>query len=50
MDLKIIGLANGPMVGVQYFPKGDRDEIHEEEDWNELSVYLLLICISVRWW
>ena len=51
MDTKIIGLAHGPMVGVQYFAKGEGDMGDGNvEDWNELSIYLLLICISIRWW
>ena len=41
-SLEIIGLAHGPLLGVQYFPKED-----QEEDWNELNIYLLLICIKI---
>jgi len=42
MSVHIIGLANGPMVGIQYFPKEDI-----EDDWNELNFYLLVICIRL---
>lgn len=40
--IEIIGLGNGPLIGVQYFPKED-----VEDDWNELNIYLLLICIRI---
>ena len=42
MSVHIIGLANGPMLGIQYFPKEDI-----EDDWNELNFYLLVICIRL---
>ena len=44
MDFKIIALADGPLVGFQYIPSSG-----EEEDWTEVNVYLLLFCLSWRW-
>jgi len=37
---EIKGLANGPMIGFQYLPQ---EEI--EDDWTELNIYLLIICL-----
>tara|TARA_R110002012_G_scaffold96393_2_gene232375 strand:- start:2407 stop:2547 length:141 start_codon:yes stop_codon:yes gene_type:complete len=46
MDFKIIGLAHGPLIGFQYIDKiGD-----DEDDWNEFNIYLLIVCLSWRWW
>tara|TARA_Y100001938_G_C7809469_1_gene291170 strand:- start:242 stop:382 length:141 start_codon:yes stop_codon:yes gene_type:complete len=45
MDFKIIALADGPLVGFQYIPAS----AEEENDWTELNVYLLLFCLSWRW-
>lgn len=44
MDFKIIGLAHGPLLGVQYIDK------ESEDDWIEFNIYLLLICLSWRFW
>ena len=44
MDFKVIGLAHGPLLGFQYIDKVDKD------DWNEFNIYLLIICLSWRWW
>ena len=44
MDFKIIALADGPLVGFQYIPTSA-----EEDDWTEFNVYLLLFCLSWRW-
>ena len=44
MDFKIIALADGPLVGFQYIPSRG-----EEEYGTEFNVYLLLFCLSWRW-
>ena len=45
-SVEIIGLAHGALLGFQYFPIGD---LEEEEDWNEFNIYLLIICIRLKW-
>lgn len=50
MEIQVVGLANGILCGVQYFPKGEGQIDEEVEDWNELNIYLLLITLSIRWW
>lgn len=40
MAVHVIGLSNGPLIGFQYFPREDI-----EEDFNELNIYLLIICV-----
>jgi len=46
MDFKIIGLAHGPLIGFQYIDK----IAGNEDDWNEFNIYLLIVCLSWRWW
>ena len=43
MDFKIIALAHGPLVGIQYKPK------EHEDDWNEFNLYMIVFCLSWRW-
>jgi len=43
MDFKIIALAHGPLVGIQYMPK------EHEDDWNEFNLYIIIFCLSWRW-
>ena len=43
MEFKIIGLADGPLIGFQFL-----DRLHED-DWNEFNIYLLLICLNWKW-
>ena len=43
MEFKIIGLAHGPLIGLQLL-----DTLHED-DWNEFNIYLLLICLNWKW-
>ena len=45
MDFKIIALGDGPLIGFQYIPSSG-----EENDWTEFNIYLLLFCLSWRWW
>jgi hypothetical protein len=44
MEFKIIGLAHGPLLGFQYIDKED------EDDWAEFNIYLLLICLSWKFY
>ena len=39
-DFRITGLGDGFLIGVTYFPKGDRVEGFEDEDWSELNIFL----------
>ena len=44
MELRIIDRSKvGILIGFSYFPKD------EEEDKNELNIYLLLVCISMKY-
>ena len=43
-------LADGALLGLTYFPKGDRAPEFEDEDWSELNIYFLVIRITFRWW
>ena len=45
-SIEIIGLAHGILLGAQYFGK---DETYADEDFNELNIYLLVICIRITW-
>lgn len=44
MEFRVIGLAHGPLLGFQYLDK------MAEEDFNEFNIYLLLVCLSWKWY
>jgi len=44
MEFRIIGLAHGTLLGFQYIDKED------EDDWAEFNIYLLLICLSWKFY
>jgi hypothetical protein len=49
-DTSITLIADGALFGLTYYPKEDRAPEFEEEDWNELNIYLLVVRITFRWW
>jgi hypothetical protein len=46
MDFQITLMGDGALFGFTYFSKGDVDE----EDWNELNLYLVICRLTWRWW
>ena len=48
-SIEIVRMANGPLLGIQYFPLDDRMEAFADEDWAELNIYLLIICVRFKW-
>lgn len=49
MDLQIVGMGDGALLGFTYFGKGD-NVVDEESDWTELNIYLFIVCFKFRWW
>ena len=47
-DFRINGLGDGFLIGVTYFPKGDRTGGFEDEDWTEVNIYLGIIKLTWR--
>lgn len=43
MEFRVIGHGQGLLLGVQYWEK------ENEDDWNELSIYLVIITLNWRW-
>lgn len=43
-------IADGALLGVTYYPKGDRSPVFEDEDWSEVNIYILVVRITFRWW
>jgi len=43
MEFRIIALGHGVLFGAQYFEK------EHEQDFNELSIYLLIVCLNWKW-
>lgn len=50
MDFRIELLGDGALLGFTFFGKDDRIEAYEEEDWNELNIYLVIAKLTWRWW
>ena len=48
MDIQVTLLGDGALIGITYFPKGDREQGFEDEDWTELNVYLGIIKLTWR--
>jgi|TARA_R100001086_G_scaffold49484_1_gene21958 hypothetical protein len=46
MDFRITLLGDGALLGFTYFSKDDV----ADEDWNELNLYLVICCLTWRWW
>ena len=40
-------LADGALLGLTYFPKGDRAPEFEDEDWNELNIYFIVVRLTL---
>jgi len=48
-DFKITGLGDGFLIGFSYFPKDERAEGFEDEDWTEVNMYLGLFKLTWRY-
>ena len=46
MDFRITLLGDGALLGFTYFSKDDV----ADEDWNEFNLYLVIYCLTWRWW
>ena len=47
-DFRITGLGDGFLIGITYFPKGDRVEGFDDEDWTELNIFLGIVKLTWR--
>lgn len=49
-NTSITFLADGALLGLTFFPKGDRAPEFQDEDWNELNIYFIVVRLTFRWW
>ena len=48
MDIQVVAMGDGALLGFTYFSKGDI-VIEEDNDWSEFNLYLIFIRITFRW-